>query len=100
MTLRELSRTAIGNLEQLKTSPRHRYPAAKKLRKDELEKAIVVFPAHRQGCIAHEAFTAADGVKDVERGLNLKAPIENYTSNHETKDCHRRTGHRMPPEVS
>ena len=39
------------------------------------------------------------GVKDVERGLNLKLRIENYTSNRETKDFIVEQAHRMAPEV-
>ena len=38
-------------------------PAAKKLRKDELEKAIVVFLRTGNAAVAHEAFTAQDGRK-------------------------------------
>jgi hypothetical protein len=39
------------------------------------------------------------GVKDLERGLDLKRRIENYTSNRETKDFIREQARRMAPEV-
>jgi hypothetical protein len=39
------------------------------------------------------------GVKDVERGLNLKLRIENYTSNRETKDFIVEQAHLIAPEV-
>ena len=39
------------------------------------------------------------GVKDVERGLNLKLRIENYTSNRETKDFIIEQARMMAPDV-
>src|SRR5207248_5709063 len=39
------------------------------------------------------------GVKDVERGLDLKLRIENYTSNRQTKDFIVEQAHLMAPEV-
>ena len=39
------------------------------------------------------------GVKDIERGLNLKLRIENYTSNRETKDFIIEQAHRMAPAL-
>ena len=38
-------------------------------------------------------------MKDVERGLTMKLPIENYTSNRETKDFIVEQAHRIAPEV-
>jgi hypothetical protein len=38
-------------------------------------------------------------VKDVERGLNLKLRIQNYTSNRETKDFIIEQARRMAPDV-
>jgi hypothetical protein len=61
-------------------------PAAKKLRKDELEKAIVAFLRTGNAALPTKPSLRKTGVKDVERGLNLKLQIENYTSNRETKD--------------
>ena len=39
------------------------------------------------------------GVKDIDRGLNLKRRIEHYTSNRETKDFIVKQARRMAPEV-
>ena len=39
------------------------------------------------------------GVKDVERGLNLKLRIENYTSNRATKDFIIEQARMMAPDV-
>src|SRR5215831_20937943 len=61
-------------------------PAAKKLRKDELEKAIVAFLRTGKAALPTKRSLRKTGVKDVEHGLNLKLRIENYTSNRATKD--------------
>jgi hypothetical protein len=61
-------------------------PHANKLRKDELEKSIRLFL--RTGTIALPTKRRLDrsGVKDIERGLTLRLPVMNYTSNRATKD--------------
>ncbi len=46
-------------------------PLTSRLRKDELEELIKHF---------------LRGARDIERGLSLKLPVVNYTSNKETKD--------------
>jgi hypothetical protein len=74
-------------------------PAAKKLRKDELEKAIVAFLRTGKAALPTKRSLRKTGVKDVEHGLNLKLRIENYTSNHETKDFIVEQAHLMAPEV-
>src|SRR2546423_11358967 len=61
-------------------------PAAAKLRKDELEKAIVVFLRTGNAALPTKRSLRRTGLKDVERGLSLKLRIENYTNNRETKD--------------
>ncbi len=61
-------------------------PSAAKLRKDELEELIKHFL--RTGSIrkpTRKTLTRS-GVRDVERGLSLKLPVINYTSDKETKD--------------
>jgi hypothetical protein len=74
-------------LDELKNfAERIGVPAAKKLRKDELEKAIVAFLRTANAALPTKRSLCKTGVKDVERGLNLKLRIENYTSNRETKD--------------
>ena len=74
-------------------------PGASKLRKDEIEKAIVTFI--RTGKIASPTKRALrkTGVKDLERGLSLDLRIEHYTSNHQTKDFIVRQARKIAPEV-
>ena len=74
-------------LDQLKDfAARIGIPAAKKLRKAELEKAIVAFLRTGRAALPTKRSLGKAGIKDVERGLNLKLRIEHYTSNRETKD--------------
>ena len=86
--------------EQLKDfAERIGIPAATKLRKDELEKAIVVFLRTGKAALPTKRSLHSTGLKDVERGLHLKLRIENYTSNRETKDFIIEQGRRMAPDV-
>jgi hypothetical protein len=75
-------------------------PDASKLRKDEIEKAIVAFL--RTGNVASPTKRSLRkaGIRDVERGLNVKLRIENYTSNRVTKDFIIEQARLMAPEVS
>lgn len=99
MTVREFE-NGYWYLEQLKKfAERIGIPAAKKLRKDELEKAIVAFLRTGKAALPTKRSLRKAGVRDVERGLNLKLRIENYTSNRETKDFIVEQAHRMAPEV-
>jgi SAP domain-containing new25 len=99
MTLRDFE-NGYWYLEQLKNfAGRIGIPAAKKLRKDELEKAIVTFLRTGRAALPTKRSLRKTGVKDVERGLNLKLRIENYTSNRETKDFIVEQAHLMAPEV-
>ncbi len=74
-------------------------PGAAKLRKDELEKAILAFL--RTGGVAAPTrrLLQKTGVKDLERGLSLALPIGNYTSNRETKDFIVQQALRIAPQV-
>src|SRR6476620_8794056 len=74
-------------------------PGAKKLRKDEIEKALVNFI--RTGRVASPTKRALrkTGVKDLERGLSLDLRIEHYTSNRETKDFIIQQAKKSAPEV-
>jgi hypothetical protein len=74
-------------------------PAATKLRKDELEKAIVVFLRTGHAALPTKRSLRRAGIKDVERGLHLKLRIENYTSNRETKDFIIEQARLMAPDV-
>jgi hypothetical protein len=99
MTVRDFE-NGYWYLEQLKNfAERIGVPAAKKLRKDELEKAIVVFLRTGKAALPTKRSLRTTGAKDVERGLDLKLRIENYTSNRETKDFIVEQAHLMAPEV-
>jgi hypothetical protein len=86
--------------EQLKDfAARIGIPAATKLRKDELEKAIVVFLRTGNVALPTKRALRRTGTKDFERGLRLKLRIEHYTSNRETKDFIIEQARLMAPEV-
>jgi hypothetical protein len=86
MTLRDFE-NGYWYLEELKNfAERIGIPAAKKLRKDELEKAIVAFLRTGKAALPTKRPLRKTGVQDVERGLKLNLRIEDYTSNRETKD--------------
>jgi hypothetical protein len=74
-------------------------PAANKLRKDELEKAIVVFLRTGRAGLPTRRSLRNTGVKDVERGLTIRRRIENYTSNRQTKDFIVEHARLMAPTV-
>ena len=74
-------------------------PAAKQLRKDELEQAIVAFLRTGNAALPTKRSLRKTGVKDVERGLHLNLRIENYTSNRKTKDFIVEQARMMAPEV-
>jgi len=99
MTLREFE-NGYWYLEQLKTfAERIGIPAAKRLRKDELEKAIIVFLRTGKAALPTRRSLRKTGVKDVERGLTMKRRIEHYTSNRATKNFIVEQARRMAPKV-
>jgi hypothetical protein len=99
MTLRAFE-NGYWYFEQLKEfAARIGIPAAKKLRKDELEKAIVVFLRTGKAASPTKRSLRKTGVKDVDLGLTLKRRIGNYTSNRETKAFIIEQAHRMAPEL-
>jgi hypothetical protein len=72
---------------------------AAKLRKDELEKAILAYLA--TGKVAtptkRSLLAAKKGTRDFEKGLRLDMPVVRYTSNRETKDFLVREALKMAP---
>jgi hypothetical protein len=99
MTLRAFE-NGYWYLDQLKNfAERIGVPSAKRLRKDELERAIVTFLRTGDAALPTERLLRKTGAKDVERGLSLKLRIENYTSNRETKDFIVEQARLMAPEV-
>jgi hypothetical protein len=99
MTLRAFE-NGYWYLDQLQNfAERIGIPAAKKLRKDELEKAIVAFLRTGKASLPTKRALRKTGVKDVERALTLKRRIEHYTSNRRTKDFIIEQARLMAPEV-
>jgi SAP domain-containing protein len=99
MTMREFE-NGYWYLDQLKTfAERIGIPAAKKLRKDELELAIVVFLRTGTAALPTKRALRRTGVKDAERGLTLRRRIEHYTSNRQTKDFIIEQARKMAPDV-
>jgi hypothetical protein len=74
-------------------------PSPKKLRKDELERAILRFLRTGDAALPTRRSLRKTGVKDLERGLSLKLLIANYTSNRETKDFIVRQAGLIAPDV-
>ena len=99
MTLREFE-NGYWYLAQLKDfAELIGIPAAKALRKDELESAIVAVLRTGTAALPTKRSLRRTGVKDVERGLSLTLRIENYTSNRETKAFIIDQARVMGPEV-
>ena len=74
-------------------------PAATKLRKDELEKAILVFLRTGKKALPTRRALRKTGVKDLERGLSMKLRIQNYTSNRITKTFIKEQARLLAPDV-
>jgi hypothetical protein len=74
-------------------------PSARKLRKDELERAIIDFLRTGKPRLPTKRALRKRGVKDLERGLSLNLRIEHYTSNRETKDFIIQQAKKPAPEV-
>jgi hypothetical protein len=86
MTLREFE-NGYWYTEELKAFGREiGVPSAAKLRKDELERAIVEFLRTGKVELPTKRGLRKTGVKDLEKGLSLNLRIENYTSNRDTKN--------------
>src|SRR5215467_15977120 len=99
MTVRDFE-NGYWYLDQLKNfAERIGIPAANNLLKDEHERAIVAFLRTGNAALPTKRSLRKTGVKDVERGLNLKLRIENYTSNRETKDFIVKQARMMAPNV-
>jgi len=68
------------------------------LRKDEIEKLIIQFLKTGKVAVAKRK-TVKTGVKDIDKGLSLKLPIVNYTSNAETKSFLMREALKIDPRL-
>jgi hypothetical protein len=71
--------------------------SAGKLRKDELEKAIIHFLTTGKIQTPTKRSLSQTGTKDVEKGLSLKLPIVNYTNDKETKDFIEKESRKIEP---
>ena len=74
-------------------------PGATRLRKDEIERAIVAFLRTGTVKLPTKRALRKTGVKDLEHGLTLNLRIEHYASNRETKDFIVREARKGVPEV-
>jgi len=74
-------------------------PDAKRLRKDEIERAIVTFLRTGTVNLPTKRALRKTGTKDLERGLSLNLPIEHYTSNRETKNFIVREARKVASDV-
>ena len=74
-------------------------PSANKLRKDELEKAIVSFLKTGKTKLPTQRSLTKTGIKDSEKGLSLELPIVNYTNNKETKTFIDQEARKLVPNL-
>lgn len=87
-------------LDELKDfAARVNVQGARRLRKDELEKAIVAFLETGTLAAPTKRALRKTGLKDLERGLSLALRIENYTSKKQTKDFIRREAAKLAADV-
>ena len=99
MTLREFE-NGYWYVDELKDfGKRIGIPAGGKLRKDELERAIVTFLRTGKATLPTARALRQSGVKDIERGLSVDLRIEHYTSNRETKDFIMQQARKFAPGV-
>ena len=99
MTLREFE-NGYWYLDDLRDFARQiGIPEATKLRKDEIERAVVAFLRTGAVNLPTKRALRKTGTKDLEHGLGLNLRIEHYTSNRETKDFIVREARKAAPEV-
>src|SRR4030095_8766900 len=99
MTVRELE-NCYWYVDELRDfGGRIGIPCAARLRKDELELAIVTFLETGAASLPTKRALRKTGMKDLERGLSLNLRIRHYTSNRETKDFIVQQARKAAPEV-
>jgi hypothetical protein len=74
-------------------------PDARKLRKDEIEKAIVAFLRTGAVALPTRRPLRKTGIRDLERGLTRRLRVWHYTSNRQTKSFLRAEAQKLAPEV-
>ena len=99
MTLREFE-NGYWYLDQLKDfACQIGVPEAKRLRKDEIERAIVTFLRTGSIKLPTKRALRKTGVKDLDRGLTLNLRIEHYTSNRKTREFIVQEARKVDAEV-
>ena len=99
MTLREFQNGYWYADELRDFGQRLGIPGAAKLRKDELERAIIQFLRTGELRLPTKRALRKTGIKDVERGLRLSLRIHHYTSNRATKEFIVREAKKSAPDV-
>jgi hypothetical protein len=74
-------------------------PSANRLRKDELEKAIISFLGTGATQSPNRRSLSKTGIRDVEKGLSLKLQVVNYTNDKRTKDFLETEARKMAPNL-
>jgi hypothetical protein len=74
-------------------------PSASKLRKDELEKAVVSFIESGKILTPTKRNLSKSGIKDLEKGLSPTLPVVHYTSNKITKRFISNEAQRISPNL-
>jgi len=74
-------------------------PSSNKLRKDELDKAILRFLATGKAEAPTKRNLKTKGVKDIELGLSVNLPIMLYTSNKVTKKFIEAEARKLAPKL-
>jgi len=74
-------------------------PSANKLRKDELEKAIIFFLGTGTIQSPDRRSLSKTGIKDVEKGLSLKLLVVNYTNDKTTKEFLEKEARKVAPNL-
>jgi hypothetical protein len=72
-------------------------PSAKRLRKDELERAIKLFLTTGKVESPTKRSLSTSGIRDFERGLSLDLPVVIYTNNSETKSFLENQAQKLSP---
>lgn len=72
-------------------------PSANKLRKDELEKAIISFLGTGTIQSPTRRSLSPTGIRDTEKGLRLRLRVVNYTNDRETKDFLESEARKISP---
>jgi len=74
-------------------------PSANKLRKDELEKAIISFLSTGAIQSPTRRTLLPTGIRDIEKGLSLKLRVVNYVNDRETKDFLESEARKIVPNL-